>query len=98
MDGLLKTLIAGACIVVVAAGGHYLWSEHQASSALAREQAAAARSASAEAERYAARLSCARYMTPELGEAKRKREQCRQGGFISYAEQLDAEAGKTFRP
>lgn len=34
MDGWLKTLIAAACVVVIAGGGYFAWSEYQSSKAL----------------------------------------------------------------
>lgn len=41
MDGWLKALIAAACVVVIAAGGYYGWSEYQAAELAKAEQLAA---------------------------------------------------------
>ncbi|MDX0498968.1 hypothetical protein GOC68_22230 [Sinorhizobium medicae] len=40
MDGWLKALVAGACIVVIAGGGYYAWTEYERASIARLNEAA----------------------------------------------------------
>lgn len=53
MDGILKALVAIACLVIIAGGGYFAWSEYQDSVFLAEHQTAAKARAQADAERKA---------------------------------------------
>lgn len=98
MGRVLKALIVTACLVVIAAGGQYLWSTYRESIARQRLDTAAQQAATNRTMQHSARLACLPFMTAELGQAKRRRDQCRSSGAVTYSEQLDAEAGKGFTP
>lgn len=94
----MRALVAVTCVAVLAAVGYYFWGEYEDARKIARlrEMKIAAEKANFE------RLSSEDYKkcrnslnSSALGEAKRLRDWCRENDFITYREQLDAEAGIT---
>jgi len=94
MDGWLKALVAGACVVVIAGGGWMAWDQYAKTQAAASQRQNLQAAALAEAERQSSPdyIKCGDSLhSSALGEAKRLRDWCRQKGFITYDEQLRAE-------
>ncbi len=94
MDGWLKALIAGACVVVIAGGGWAAWKEYRNGKDAASQRQNLQAAALSEAERQSSPdyIKCRDSLhSSALGEAKRLRDWCRQNGFITYDEQLKAE-------
>jgi len=92
MNGWLKSLVATACIVIIAGSawsalgemGHWVgrWAEVQRANDQENERTASN-------DLY---VKCRDSLhSSALGEAKRLRDWCRQNDYITYAEQLKAE-------
>jgi len=79
MDGTLKFLIGTACVVVIAAGGYYGWSEYQLNQAKKAQEEASMR------------IAC-RAMVSDLGRGQTKDYKgihiatCINGGYVTEAD------------
>lgn len=80
MDGWLKGLIATACVVIIAGGGYFAWSQYQANKS--REEAKQAQ------EEASMRVAC-RAMVADLGRGQTKDYKgghiatCINGGYVT---------------
>ena len=94
----MRALVAVTCIAVLAAVGYYFWGEYSDAQKVARLQEMKSAAEKAHLERLSSEdyKKCRNSLNSSaLGEAKRLRDWCRDNGFITYSEQLDAEAGRT---
>lgn len=90
MDGWLKGLIAAACVVVIAGGGYFAWSEYRSAQAASAAQERGLERAAFQSERAKCLEALQPHRVSQFGEEKRIRDKCRQDGFITYDEQLKA--------
>lgn len=93
----MRALVAVTCVAVLAAVGYYFWSEYSEAQKIARLQEMKNAAEKANLERLSSEdyKKCRNSLySSALGEAKKLRDWCRDNGFITYREQLDAEAGR----
>ncbi|NSX90145.1 hypothetical protein [Agrobacterium tumefaciens] len=90
MDGWLKSLVASACVVIIAGGGYFAWSEYRRSKIETARQSEASKRAELQQERQRCLDALKPPRVTMLGEEKRYRDKCRQDGFITYSEQIEA--------
>jgi len=105
MDGWLKALVAAACLVVIAGGGYFAWSEYQTQQTIkANNSVQAARAMERLRRDRLNEASCGQMATDALskvtGEQFRTPERradlktCNELGKLGYVEKRDlAEAG-----
>lgn len=83
MDGWLKFLIATACVVIIAGGGYFAWSEYQ--------QKQAAKAASQERTMV---NGCRATLTREGSPSKALRDHCVANGYITREQAAKADKGE----
>ena len=79
MDGWTKTMIIGACAVIIIGGGYYGWSEYQRISAAAERQAGVDR----------ARKEIFQLASAEDGDLERVRQFCKAANTLAESQFKD---------
>lgn len=83
IDGWLKFLIATACVVIIAGGGYFAWSEYQQK-----------KTAETEAKERTMVSGCRATLTREGSPAKALRDHCVSNGYITREQAAKVERGE----